>query len=84
MPKWDYTDYLMMYVALMPEDLILGRMENLIQLEMQQAYDNDFYMKNAKTYIRVEATVKYKPILPMPVISNMKALEIHQIKYEGY
>ena len=84
MPKWDYTDYLMMYIALLPEDIVLGRMENLIQLEMKQAYDSDFDLKNARTYIRTEVTVKYKPILPIPVISDMEALKLHQIKYEGY
>lgn len=84
MPRWDYTDYLTMYITFLPEYMVLGRMGNLIQLEMQQAYNKNFLLKEACTYVRVEGTVEYKPVLPIPVLLDIKPIKYKQIKYAGY
>ena len=62
----DYEEYLMMYIALMNDDIRLFRMMDLIQINMKYRYYNDFnfkeYNKGLNFFIKANGNVYEKEI----------------------
>lgn len=90
--EWTYKDHLFATLILfVPNERMYARIANLIEMQMKQEYRKkgsmeDFSLRNRATYIRVESTAQYIPLLPIPSIPGLNdtGLKIKSIHYSGY
>lgn len=88
--QWGYKDHLFLMLTLfVPSKTIYARSADLIEMQMkrQKAISGeDFKLSEMATYVRIESTVTYKPLLPVPIIPglNDEGLKIKNIHYSGY
>ena len=86
--KAQYSTYLLLFSVLeLPREVMLKRFKNLISLEAKEYYrakGKSFELSCAYTYMRVDATVEFSPILPLEPISYsaFKKIDIQQSR--GY
>lgn len=86
--KAQYSTYILLLIFLeLPRDEVLGRFKNLISLECKEYYrkkSRSFEISKAYTYLQVDATVEFSPILPLEPISYsaFKKIDIRQSR--GY
>lgn len=87
--SFSYYDYMRLFLLAMDENKKLGRMEDLIQLNMKRSNDG-FKMSGCNTYIRVEAVVSMKylfitqPFVPKGMKTNDGRYKFKALVYEGY
>lgn len=90
--EWNYTDHLLLLTILfVPNDTIYARCADLIQMQMQEFKRRKgstvpFQLNKMTTTVRVDSTVEYTPILPIPTIpgANSTGIKIHRIHYSSY
>ena len=90
--KWNYKDHLFMfYILFLTRDTIYARCADLTEMQMNWQWKKDgkagpFKLENMATYIRVDSTVRYKPLLPIPIIPglNDNGIDIKLLHYSGY
>lgn len=86
---FSYHDYLRLFLMVMDEKNKLGRMEDLIQLNIGNK-NAGFKIKNCNTYIRVEAVVSMKylfatqPFMPAKFKTTDGRHKFRVLVYEGY
>lgn len=83
---WGYTDYLRIMIAFKPQEGVVMRMADLIQLEMSKIKGTEYKMQDANTYIRTKTDVSYNPLLPILSIpnANNKIFNLQRVYYAGY
>lgn len=83
--KLDYRQHLMILLMFVGSKNVVKRMGNLIEADMRRE-DNDFMLKNSYTYLRVDSSCTYTPILPIPTMPgvNSKGIKIRTLDYCGY
>lgn len=90
--KANYNDHmLLMMMMLISNEKIYSRCADLITMQMKQIKKKkgavkEFELEDMATYMRLETTAYYTPLLPIPVIPglNDKGLPIKNIHYSGY
>lgn len=90
--KANYNDHmLLLMMMLISSDKIYSRCADLVTMQMKQIKKKkgavkEFRLEDMATYMRLETTAYYKPLLPIPVISglNDKGFPIKRIHYSGY
>ena len=90
--KASYSDHtLLLLILLISSDKIYSRSADLVSMQMKQIKKGkgavkEFNLEEMATYLRVDSTVYYKPLLPIPVIPglNDSGLKIRSIHYSGY
>lgn len=86
--KAKYATYLMVFITLeVPQSKILKRFMNLVEMEGKEYYrvkKQSFELPKAYTYMQVDASVDFSPILPLEPISYnaFKTIKISQCR--GY
>lgn len=90
--KANYSDHtFLLMVLLISSDKIYSRSADLINMQMRQIKKNkgavkEFKLDEMATYLRIDSTVYYEPLLPIPIIPglNDRGLAIRNIHYSGY
>lgn len=90
--EWDYKDHLFfMMLICKSNDIMLARCADLIDMQMRKkkleaGESTAFRLEEMATYVRVDATAAYRPVLPVPVIPGLNEGEIpvRSICYSGY
>lgn len=90
--KASYSNHtFMLLLLLVSTDKIYSRCADLINMQMKQIKKGkgkvtEFDLRKMATYLRVESTAYYTPLLPIPVIPglNDKGIPIKTVQYSGY
>ncbi|MGN0488108.1 MAG: hypothetical protein ACI4HO_02465 [Ruminococcus sp.] len=86
--KAQYSTYLFLFIYVEhPEELILERYKNLISLESKEYYrgkGKTFELAKAYTYLQVDATAYFSPILPLEPLSYSAFNKIDIQQCRGY
>ncbi len=88
--QWGYKDHLLLLLILfVPSKAIYARSADLIEMQMKHKKaisGESFKLSEMATYMRIESTVTYKPLLPIPMIPGLNddGLKIKNIHYSGY
>lgn len=88
---WGYQDHLLLLLLLLTsKDDIYRRSAALIEVELQQKKAKDgkstvFKIGEMATYVRVETTACYKPLLPVPGVTGLEnGIPMKVTYYSGY
>lgn len=90
---WEYKDYLLLFMILMPQGRALERMGDIIQMEVRYAEkkkngETNFRLDKANTYLRTEITGTLNPLLPVKSLSGgkfaMDLFKLNEVNYNGY
>lgn len=83
-----YEDYLIILLAFVGRETRLKRIADLIQLNMQKRYGEDFAMSSQYTYIKADTTVKIKylfqPVQQFKGSYIGSGLKLENTIYQGY
>lgn len=90
--EWGYQDHLFLLILLFTSRAnIYDRSATLIETQLRQKKAKDgaayvFNLDEMATFIRVETTAEYQPLLPIPSIPglNDKGIPIRTMHYSGY
>ena len=86
--KLDYTSYMFLFLLLnTPEDMLVSRLQNLMNLECKEYYrveGESFEISHTYTYIQVDATATFSPILPLEPMSVAAFNKVSTSQYRGY
>ena len=89
--KWNYKDHmLILYMLFLRSEVMYARCADLIEMDMKKkklrSGKTEFKLSEMATFIRVDSTAEYTPLLPIPTIPglNNEKLQIHNVHYSGY
>ena len=81
--RWNYKDHLFVVLCLFKSSRTMYQNEaSLIQMQMDKEKDEEFRLANMATFVRTDATVTYKPLLPVPYYGD--GIPIRKLYYTGY
>lgn len=83
----DYTEYLLILLLLMGNnDIILTRLQNIIQMEagVQEREKNTFSLNKAYTYIKTDVEAKLNPMFNVDGLAENGFYTVKRTQYIGY
>ena len=89
--KWNYKDHmLVLFMLFLRSEVMYARCADLIEMDMKKtklrAGEDEFRLSEMATFIRVDSTAEYTPLLPIPTLPGLNSdkLQIHNVHYSGY
>lgn len=89
--RWNYKDHmLILLMFFVRSEVMYARCADLIEMDMKKkklrAGEEEFKLSEMATFIRVDSTAEYTPLLPIPTIPGLNSdkLQIHNVHYSGY
>lgn len=81
--EFDYEEHLWLLLCFVSNKTKVRRIGDLVQMEMNaRDGNNNFKLSEAYTYVRVQSKVNFRPLIPVPGLSD--SIGLQSIKYVGF